>query len=166
MPVVVVPALIPDIPRIYEIYFSAFQNDPMGQIMVDILFPSGVASDDFRKAHAAATLSWWHKSDCQYTMKCVDIGTGEIVAMGLGDGYLKPRTEEERKFSGITWMEGKERERAEAVLQPLAEMREKLFGGRPYICEFLPISLPFARRPLGPQPKLPTLKTVREIMPR
>ncbi|KAL0934150.1 putative acetyltransferase [Colletotrichum truncatum] len=129
----ILPALIPDIQKVYDTYFKAFKGDAMGELMVQILFPSGTESEEFRKAHAAGTLSWWHQSDTQYTYKCVDTDTGEIVGMALGDIYLKERSEEERKNHGVSWLEGKERERAEAVLNPLHEAREKLFGGRRYI---------------------------------
>ena len=36
---VILPALIPDIRRIYDVYFAAFKNDPMGDLMLEILFP-------------------------------------------------------------------------------------------------------------------------------
>lgn len=133
MPFVVLPALIPDISRVYEIYFSSFEADPEGCIILDILFPQGHSSPEFRKAHAEATLKYWHISDLQYTFKCLDTDTGEIVGMGLGDLYLKERSEEERKYHGVPWLEGKERERADAVLKPLWEAREKLFGGHKYL---------------------------------
>ncbi|KAK3298101.1 putative GNAT family acetyltransferase [Chaetomium fimeti] len=129
----VLPALIPDIRKIYEAYFASFDNEQMGNIMLGILFPGGVDSEEFRAAHAAGTLDWWHKSDTQYTYKCVDMDTAEIVGMGLIDVYIKPRTEEERKNGGVPWLAGEQRERAEKVLNPLWEVREKLFGGRPYI---------------------------------
>lgn len=136
MPIAVMPALIPDIPRLYEIYFESFKKDAMGRILVDILFPGGrTDSSEFREAHAKATLGWWHTCDHQYTMKCVDTETGEIVGMGLGDAFFRERTPEERRFDGCTWLEGKERERADAILVPLAEMREKLWGGQRYICK-------------------------------
>ncbi|KAK5995480.1 putative acyltransferase SID5 [Cladobotryum mycophilum] len=129
---VVLPALIPDISRIYDVYFAAFENEQMGRIMLEILFP-GVIDEAFRKAHTAGTLAYWHVSDCQYTVKCVDTDTAEIIGMGLGDVYLKERTEEERKNHGVPWLTGEQRERAEKVLNPLWEVREKLFGGRRYI---------------------------------
>ncbi|OHW96041.1 putative acetyltransferase [Colletotrichum incanum] len=129
----ILPALIPDIEKVYDSYFKAFNGDAMGDIMVKILFPNGVDSEEFRKAHTAGTLSWWHHSECQYTYKCVNTDTGEIVGMALGDIYLKERSEEERKNHGVGWLEGAARERAEAVLNPLHEAREKLFGGRRYI---------------------------------
>ncbi|KAJ2969672.1 hypothetical protein NQ176_g8543 [Zarea fungicola] len=104
----------------------------MGSLMLNILFP-GTIDQEFRKAHAAGTLSYWHLSTCQYTLKIVDNTSGDIVGMGLGDAYLKERTEEERANHGVPWLTGAERERAEKVLNPLWEMREKLFGGHRYI---------------------------------
>ncbi|KAH7322726.1 hypothetical protein B0I35DRAFT_476647 [Stachybotrys elegans] len=129
---VVLPALITDIRRIYDVYFSAFENDSMGRLMVKILFPMEI-DDEFRKAHAAGTLAYWHTSPWQYTFKCVDTDTGDIIGMCLGDIYLQERTVEERMNHGVPWLTGAERERAEAILDPLWEVREKLFGGRPYI---------------------------------
>lgn len=135
MPIVVLPALVPDIPRLYEIYFASFKADMMGRVLLDILFPGGKTDTaEFREAHAKATLEWWTKCDYQYTVKVVDTDTGDILAMGLGDGYYRARSAEERRFDGCTWLEGKQRERADAILKPLAEMREKLWGAQPYIC--------------------------------
>lgn len=131
----ILPALIPDIERIYDVYFAAFKNDKMGQIIVDILFPHGTDKAEFRKAHAAGTLDWWHKCGVQYTFKCVDTETGEIVGMALGDVLIQGRTDEERKYQSVPWLEGPHKERADAVLKPLHEAREMLFGGRPHICK-------------------------------
>lgn len=131
----ILPALVPDIQKVYDTYFAAFRGEEMGSLMVKILFPEGVESAEFRKAHAEGTLSWWHKCDLQYTYKCVDTETGEIVGMALGDIYLRERTDEEREFQGIGWLQGAEKERAEAVLRPLCEARDKLFGARRHICE-------------------------------
>ncbi|KAJ0340652.1 hypothetical protein COL922a_003247 [Colletotrichum nupharicola] len=129
----ILPALIQDIEKVFDVYFNAFKHDEMGEIMVEILFPGGTDSEEFRKAHKEGTLAWWHHCDYQYTYKCVDTETGEIVGMALGDIYLKERSEEERRNQGATWLEGKQRERAEAILNPLHDVREKLFGGRRYI---------------------------------
>ncbi|KAG8427076.1 hypothetical protein J3459_007545 [Metarhizium acridum] len=106
----------------------------MGQIMLKILFPGvQITDDEFTKSHAAGTLQYWHTSDNQYTLKCVDTSTGEIIGMGLGDVYLRERSPGERKNHGVPWLEGEHQERAKKVLNPLWEMRERLFGGRPYI---------------------------------
>ncbi|KAH0835270.1 hypothetical protein AYO21_10695 [Fonsecaea monophora] len=132
MGVVLLPALIPDIEKVYDVYFAAFKNEPMAEIMLGVLFPGGI-TPEFRKEHTKATLDWWHKSDSQYTGKVVDLETGEIIGMLLADIFLKERSDEERQWMGIPWLEGPERERAEAITRPLWEMREKLFGGRKYI---------------------------------
>ncbi|KAH8674206.1 hypothetical protein BX600DRAFT_509392 [Xylariales sp. PMI_506] len=131
---VVLPALIPDIPQVYDAYFASFTNEAMARIMVDVIFPkTQLDSPEFRKQHAAGTLAYWHTSETQYTFKCVDNKTGEVMGMALGDILLRERSEEERKFTGIPWLEGKDRERAEQVIAPLAEIRNKLFGGKRHI---------------------------------
>lgn len=130
----VLPALIPDIPKVYDVYFAAFKAELMGSIILNILFPGGT-DDEFRKAHATGTLAYWHQSEHQYTFKCVDTDTGDVIGMALGDIYMRERTDEERKNHGVPWLEGEQRARAEAVLNPLHEMREKLFGGQKYICK-------------------------------
>lgn len=129
----ILPALIPDIEKVYDVYFAAFKNDKMGRFMVDLLFPGGTDSEEFRKAHTAGTLAWWNTCGVQYTYKCVDTETGEIVGMALGDILLQGRTEEERKFQSVGWLEGEQQAKADQVLRPLHEAREKLFGGRPHI---------------------------------
>ncbi|KAK4159907.1 acyl-CoA N-acyltransferase [Cladorrhinum sp. PSN259] len=130
----ILPALIPDVKEVYKTYFAAFHNDPMGKIMLQMLFPGvNTDSEEFRGEHAKGTLSWWHQSDTQYTYKCVDTDNGAIIGMGLMDIFLRRRSPEERVNHGVTWLEGEQRKRAEAVLNPLFEMREKLFGDQPYI---------------------------------
>ncbi|KAJ4145149.1 hypothetical protein LMH87_004007 [Akanthomyces muscarius] len=146
MSLVVLPALIPDIPRIYQIYFDAFRADKMGALMLQILFPGTLDDQDFLKAHAAGTLSYWHLSDCQYTFKVVDTATGAIIGMGLGDAYLRERTVPERANHGVPWLEGEQRARAEKVLNPLWEVRERLFGGRRYISPTLTSAEPVRSR--------------------
>ena len=131
---VVLPALIPDIPRIYDIYFDAFKNEAMGRLMVDILFPQGI-TEEFRKAHAEATRAYWHTSDSQFTFKCVDTESGEIIGMALGDMHLKRRTPEQRVNHGVPWLEGEQRARAEKVLNPLWEIRDELLQDQPHICK-------------------------------
>jgi GNAT superfamily N-acetyltransferase len=146
---IVLPALIPDIRRIYDVYFAAFEADPMGRILLKILFPN-IDDENFREAHAAGTLQWWHASENQYTWKCLDTDTGEIVGMGLGDLFSKYRTPEERQNFGVTWLEGEQRERAEKVINPLWEMREKLFGGQPYIyCHVIAVDPKYQGRKAG-----------------
>ncbi|CCC05503.1 hypothetical protein SMACR_09349 [Sordaria macrospora] len=129
----VLPALIPDIKPVYDAYFAAFTTDADGRKILEILFPGGYTSEEFRKAHTEGTVAWLHKAESQYTWKCVDIATGEIVGMALCDVFIKPRTKEERAYPGIPWLEGEQRERADNVLKPLCEAREKIMGNGSYI---------------------------------
>lgn len=134
MVLAVVPALIPDIPELYDIYFKAFDDDEMGRRIVEILFPQGI-TPEFKKAHAAGTLAYWHTSNTQFTFKCIDTENGEILGMGLADLVLNPP--EKRENPGVQWLEGKERERAEKILNPLWEARDELIGGQNHICKLL-----------------------------
>ena len=140
MPFVVLPALGADVPAVYDAYFAAFKGEAMGELMLSVLFPDGI-TEEFRKAHTTATLSWMQQTTNQYTFKVVDTENGGVVGMTLGDLYMLPRSAEERKWPGVTWLEGKHREKAEAVLYPLWEARERIFGGAPYICK-CPFCLP------------------------
>ncbi|PKS12364.1 hypothetical protein jhhlp_001664 [Lomentospora prolificans] len=133
MVVSIAPALIPDIEKIYDVYFSAFKNDPMGALMLNVLFPAGFESEEFRKAHTQATADYWTTADNQYTYKVLDTSTMEIIGMALTDAYFAPRTPEQRANHGVPWLEGAHRAKAEAILNPLWEARERIFGGRPYI---------------------------------
>ena len=143
MGLVVLPALIPDIERVYDIYFNAFLNDEMGRLMVNLLFPDGIEGE-FRKQHTAATLAYWHTAQQQYTMKCVDTETGEIVGMALGDGFFRERTEEELQYPGVPWLQGEARDKADAVLKPLHDAKNKIWGNKRLICEFFHCSTLFA----------------------
>ena len=67
----VLPALIPDIERVYDIYFDAFGRDEMGKIMTEILFPSGI-TPEFRKNHTNFTLEWWKTCDYQVRFNPVE----------------------------------------------------------------------------------------------
>lgn len=133
MGLTVLPALIPDITKVYDAYFAAFK----GSVILDILFPTGI-DEAFREGHGKHTLSYWHTSSTQYTLKCVDPATGEVVGMALWDVFLDERTPEEYKSPGAVWLEGEQRARADELIIPLNEAKEKLWGGRKYVCEWNP----------------------------
>lgn len=105
----------------------------MGALMLSVLFPGGFEGDEFRKAHTQATADYWAKATNQYTYKVLDTDSMGIIGMVLTDAYLAPRTSEERANHGVPWLEGEHRAKAEAILNPLWEARESIFGGRPYI---------------------------------
>lgn len=137
MPYLVLPALIPNIRPIYNVYFSSFLASPSGALLLSILFPSSdLTSPEFRDAHEKGTLSWWHSCPTQYTFKCIDSVSGEIVGMGLCDVFVRGRSEDEREVPECGWIEAgsKERERADEVLGALWGARERVFGAGRYIC--------------------------------
>ncbi|KAI1375064.1 acyl-CoA N-acyltransferase [Hypoxylon crocopeplum] len=123
MPLVVLPARIVDIEPVYDVYFAAFKDEPI----IEFLYPRGVD----RKAHTEGTKQWWSHDKIGYTVKCLDTDTDNIVGMasweilcqsGKENGWERP--------AGIPWLEGKEKERCEGVLNSMWDIREKLFGKR------------------------------------
>ncbi|KAF2193543.1 hypothetical protein K469DRAFT_745115 [Zopfia rhizophila CBS 207.26] len=140
---IVLPALIPDIASVYDVYFTAFKDSPI----LSALFPMGVDSGEFRDAHTAHTRSYWEKSSTQYTLKCVDSETGGIVGMALWDVYVTPS---DWKKGEVDWLSGKEKERAEKLLFPLWDMREKLWDGKRYVyCHVIATHPQYQRRGIG-----------------
>ena len=53
--------------------------------------------------------------------------------MGLGD-LIIPKGGEKVEYPGVTWLEGEQRARAERILRPLWEARQRIWDGKPYIC--------------------------------
>ncbi|KAF4125980.1 Ribosomal protein S18 acetylase RimI [Geosmithia morbida] len=139
------PTLVPDIKDVYDAYFEAFKGEPI----IDILFPSGV-DESFRKLHTESTAEYWKQSKCQYTVKCIDSETGEVIGMGLWDLYMQERTDEEIKDPGVTWLEGTHKERAERILGPLWKKKIEIMGRRPHIyCHVIAVKQEHQRRGAG-----------------
>ncbi|KAL1801685.1 hypothetical protein ACET3X_002027 [Alternaria dauci] len=146
---VILPALIPDISAVYDVYFAAFKDNELTRA----LFPSATEKDltdansEFRQAHTAHTAEYWKTSATQYTFKCVDTETNKIVGMALCDIYIAPS---DWKRGEIGWLEGKERERAEGLVKPLWEMREKLWLNERYIyCHVMAVHPDHQRKGVG-----------------
>jgi GNAT superfamily N-acetyltransferase len=90
---------------------------------------------------------WWKTSQTQYTLKCVDTETNRIVGMALFDVYITPS---DWKRGGISWLEGKQREQAEALISPLWEAREKLWLNERYIyCHVVAVHPEYQRKGVG-----------------
>lgn len=155
---VVLPALTPDISDVYDVYFATFKNNAVTRA----LFPSATEADllnpksEFRYVYCIPVLSavfcccvilqcglisprqghtnhvqeWWETSQTQYTLKCVDTESNRIVGMAIFDIYTAPS---DWKRGEISWLQGKEREQAEALISPLWEVREKLWLNEKYI---------------------------------
>lgn len=130
MGLIVLPATIPDIPKVYDTYFAAFKDE----LILKILFPGGIDSE-FRQGHSAHTLKYWHEDNLQYTFKCIDTDTGEILGMALWDVFWHERSADELKKPTIGWLEGEQRERAEKLVTPFWEKKQKYWGGRKYVCK-------------------------------
>jgi hypothetical protein len=128
MPLAALPAQICDIDAVYDVYFKAFEHEPV----LGFLFPGGVD----RKAHAEATKQFWNVDPNGYHIKCVDTDTGKIVGMASWEIYWKPGEEGEwENPGGAFWLEGKEREKADSVLVPIFNMHEKLLGKHRHVCK-------------------------------
>lgn len=131
---VVLPASIPDIRKVYDVYFAAFD----GEVVTQILFPWNVHDDQFREGHASYTLEYWYKNRTQFTYKCVDTETDEIVGMSLWDVYWKERDESERSLPTVDWLQGEQRTRAQELIQAFWQRKEDVTKGRKHVCKFGP----------------------------
>ncbi len=80
--------------------------------------------------HTEHTLQYWQNNLTQHTLKCVDSETGKIAGMALWDVYITPS---DWKKGEIGWLQGKERERAEALIGPLWGAREKMWSKERYL---------------------------------
>lgn len=128
MPLTVLPALVADVEAVYEVFFEAFKDEPI----MDFLYPGGVD----RKAHNAATVEWWNHDTTGYTAKCVDTETGEVVGMSNWEVFWKPdEASRWQKPTDIPWLQGEEKTRCLRVVEPMWDVREKLFGKEKYICK-------------------------------
>lgn len=121
MPLVVLPARLPDIEPVYDVYFAAFKDEPI----IDFLYPGGVD----RKAHTEGTKQWWSHDRIGYTTKCLDTDTGNIVGMASWDIFWRPGEDNGwERPAGIPWLEGEEKKRCEGILNSMWDIRDKLFG--------------------------------------
>ncbi|KAF3037840.1 hypothetical protein E8E12_008348 [Didymella heteroderae] len=145
---VVLPALPADISAVYDVYFAAFKDN----VITKALFPSATAEDmtdtesEFRKAHTAHVQQYWQNNLTQHTLKCVD-SEGKVVGMALLDVYITPS---DWKKGEIGWLQGKERERAEALIGPLWDAREKLWSNERYLyCHVIAVHPDTQRKGVG-----------------
>jgi ribosomal protein S18 acetylase RimI-like enzyme len=72
---------------------------------------------------------------------------GKIVGMALFDVYITPS---DWKKGEIGWLQGKERERAEALIGPLWDAREKLWSNERYLyCHVVAVHPDAQRKGVG-----------------
>ncbi|KAH9864442.1 hypothetical protein J1614_010376 [Plenodomus biglobosus] len=146
---VVLPALVTDISSVYDAYFAAFKNNAVTRAF----FPSATEDDliksdsKFRSVHTQHTLQYWQTTPTQYTVKCVDTETGNVVGMALWDIYLAPSN---WKKGEISWLHGEEKDRADALISPLWNVRERLWANERYIyCHVIAVHPNYQRRGIG-----------------
>ncbi|KAH6645893.1 acyl-CoA N-acyltransferase [Truncatella angustata] len=139
----VLPALIPDISPVYDVYFEAFKN---GKVL-EFLFPGGVD----RQAHKHGITLWWHQDLNGYTIKCVDADTGSIVGMAQWEVFWRPGKQNLWMLpKGAEWLKGDKRKKAESILIPDWTMRDKLFGGRKHVyCVTMAVHPKYQRKGIG-----------------
>jgi hypothetical protein len=128
MPYTVLPALLPEITPVYDVYFKAFD----GEKIMEFLYPGGVD----RQRHKHGTTLWWHHDTNGYTVKCVDSDTGAIVGMATWEIFWRPGSTWTKPLKGAEWLKGKDKEKADSVLVPLWEKREEIIGARPHLCKW------------------------------
>lgn len=133
MPLTILPVTIPETRAAYDAYFAAFEGD----LILDVLFPGGHTSEEFRAGHTGHAVDWAQKADKQHLLKCLDTDTGKIVGFATWDLFWKPREYDEYKApTEVAWLTGKEREKAEAILCPLWKSHEDIWAGRPHVCPY------------------------------
>jgi hypothetical protein len=126
------PAVPSDMPRLMDVQFSAFgDKDPYHVAVYSKDSPSTRASAASRTLKEAAddlTLQ---------ILKCSDPTTGTIWGFAKWNVYDRERPESEwQKREAVDWCEGREKEVAEAFLGATGDMRRKIWGGRPHVCEY------------------------------
>lgn len=100
-----------------------------------------------RQSHTVHTLQYWQTSSTQYSVKCVDTETGLIVGMALWDVYL---TSSDWKKGEVSWLEGEEKERADALISPLWTAREHFWRDEKYLyCHVIAVHPDHQRKGIG-----------------
>ncbi|KAK5948231.1 putative NRPS-like protein biosynthetic cluster [Knufia fluminis] len=157
---VVLPASIPDIRKVYDVYFAAFD----GELVTQILFPWDIHNEEFRSGHTTHTLEYWHKDNLQYTYKCVDTDTDEIVGMSLWDFHWEERSQEQRKLPAVDWLEGEQKKRAEEFIRAFWQRKEELIGGRQHVyCHVVAVHPKYQRRGIGGMLTRPGMEVAEQL---
>ncbi|RYP70863.1 hypothetical protein DL769_004838 [Monosporascus sp. CRB-8-3] len=126
MPLIVLPALEAELEPFYDVWFAAFK----GQAVVSVLFPEGAD----RKVQIQYIRQGW--GQVGHPIKCVDTNAGDIVGMAIWEIFWRPSEENGwEKPDRIPWLSGEDWDKAEGVILPMWDMREKLFGKRRHVCE-------------------------------
>lgn len=118
------------IPRLMDIQFSAFEDDPYQEA----LFPGDQKSPEVRRGACKRTESYWNADPTARWKICVDTSTNTTLGFALWNIYEHERPESEwKKQPEVTWCEGRKKEIATNFLSMNARLRQRLWEGRPYV---------------------------------
>lgn len=143
----VLPATSAYIPRIIEIQFSAFENDPYQEA----LFPGDQNSPSVRQGAIERTEKYWDADPTARWQVCIDSKTNNVLGFALWNVYDHERPESEwKKQPEVDWCEGRKKEIATNFLSVNAGLRQRIWGGKPYVLlNLLCIHQDFQRRGAG-----------------
>ncbi|KAK8086602.1 Ribosomal protein S18 acetylase RimI [Apiospora phragmitis] len=146
----VLPALIPDITPVYDVYFAAFKDEKI----FEYIYPDGVN----RNEHRQWMTDQWGIDPNEYTLKCVEPATGQIVGMATFEVYWNANVDTETSV-GMKWkrpdgdfsrLNGFEKQRLEIVMGALWNMRENIIGNRRHVyCLTMAVQPGYQRKGVG-----------------
>lgn len=143
----VLTATYSHIPSIISSQFSAFENDPYQEA----LFPGDQTSPEVRQSAVSRTEQYWDKDPTARWKICKDLENGTILGFALWNIYEHSRPESEwKKKPEVTWCTGRQAEIAQNFLYMNANLRQRIWGGKPYILlNLLCVHQDFQRRGAG-----------------
>lgn len=123
------PALEEDIRRLIDIQFAAFGDDPTHQLM----YSGDLPSNKVREKACERTLISWRQTPEMLITKSVESSTGAIAGFAKWIFYKAPRSEKEWNAKPTApWAEGHHRVVVEQLLSTTAEIRGRMWQGRPH----------------------------------
>ena len=132
MPLTIEKAQEADIPRLLDIMYTAFHDDPWNRIMFLHTPPP--------EKRGVSTARWRNEIsvDPQISfIKAVDTDINEIVAFARWHVYRTERPESEWKGTEPrSWDEGTNVEAANEFFNKVHEKREKVMSGNPHCCGY------------------------------
>jgi len=124
-----------DIPRLVEIQFSAFQGDPYQQAF----YPGPSDSPtNVAKAEANTLKEWQESKPFIHFINCIDSTTGVIAGFAIWNIFDRERSREEWAHRpAVDWLDTEQQRKvAETFLYANLAIRERIWEGRCYLCEF------------------------------
>jgi GNAT superfamily N-acetyltransferase len=132
MPLQLAPAGEADLPKILEVQYAAFAQDPINRLMFPVPTPPSTFEKSLDRARRDIS-----NPDVAF-MKVTETETGEIVSFAKWYIYKHQRPEEEwNKEEKRDWGEGTNVEVADTFFGLLTRNRRKFMAGEPYCCKLV-----------------------------